>query len=103
MRITIMGSGGVGGYFGARLAQGGCNVSFVARSDHLAALREHGLRHAPLGGAISFFRIFIISAYSQEYLKLKQAKSSGWVIRLTINLKQQSSTAKGSEWWMIIN
>lgn len=44
MRITIMGSGGVGGYFGARLAQGGCNVSFVARGEHLAALREHGLR-----------------------------------------------------------
>lgn len=44
MRITIMGSGGVGGYFGARLAQGGCNVSFVARGEHLAALRAHGLR-----------------------------------------------------------
>lgn len=43
LRITIMGSGGVGGYFGARLAQGGCDVSFVARGDHLAALREHGL------------------------------------------------------------
>lgn len=44
LRITIMGSGGIGGYFGARLAQGGCNVSFVARGEHLAALREHGLR-----------------------------------------------------------
>ena len=44
MRITIIGSGGVGGYFGARLAQGGCDVSFVARGEHLAALREYGLR-----------------------------------------------------------
>lgn len=44
MRITIVGTGGVGGYFGARLAQGGCNVGFVARGAHLAALREHGLR-----------------------------------------------------------
>jgi len=43
MRITIMGAGGVGGYFGARLAQGGCDVGFVARGAHLAALREHGL------------------------------------------------------------
>jgi 2-dehydropantoate 2-reductase len=43
MRITIMGSGGVGGYFGARLAQAGCEVGFVARGAHLAALREHGL------------------------------------------------------------
>jgi 2-dehydropantoate 2-reductase len=32
MRITIIDAGGVGGYFGARLAQGGCDVSFVARS-----------------------------------------------------------------------
>jgi 2-dehydropantoate 2-reductase len=44
MRIAIVGTGGVGGYFGARLAQGGCDVGFVARGAHLAALREHGLR-----------------------------------------------------------
>ena len=44
MRITIMGTGGVGGYFGARLTQGGCDVGFVARGAHLAALRKNGLR-----------------------------------------------------------
>ena len=44
MRITIMGSGGLGGYFGARLAQAGCDVGFVARGAHLAAMRENGLR-----------------------------------------------------------
>jgi 2-dehydropantoate 2-reductase len=44
MRIGIMGSGGVGGYFGARLAQGGADVTFVARGAHLAALRSEGLR-----------------------------------------------------------
>jgi 2-dehydropantoate 2-reductase len=38
-----MGSGGVGGYFGARLAQGGADVTFVARGAHLAAMRAHGL------------------------------------------------------------
>ena len=43
-RITVIGVGGVGGYFGARLAQGGCDVGFVARGVQLAALREHGLR-----------------------------------------------------------
>jgi 2-dehydropantoate 2-reductase len=43
MRIVVMGAGGVGGYFGARLAQGGCEVAFVARGAHLAALREQGL------------------------------------------------------------
>jgi 2-dehydropantoate 2-reductase len=43
MRIVVMGTGGVGGYFGARLAQGGSDVVFIARGAHLAALREHGL------------------------------------------------------------
>ncbi len=44
MRIAVMGSGGLGGYFGARLAQGGADVHFIARGAHLAAMREHGLR-----------------------------------------------------------
>jgi 2-dehydropantoate 2-reductase len=38
-----MGSGGVGGVFGGRLAAGGCDVTFVARGAHLAALRSNGL------------------------------------------------------------
>jgi len=38
-----MGSGGVGGYFGARLVKGGADVTFVARGAHLAAMREQGL------------------------------------------------------------
>ena len=44
MRIAVMGTGGVGGYFGARLARGGSDVHFIARGRHLAAMREHGLR-----------------------------------------------------------
>jgi 2-dehydropantoate 2-reductase len=43
MKIAVMGSGGVGGYFGARLAMGGTDVHFVARGAHLAAMREHGV------------------------------------------------------------
>jgi 2-dehydropantoate 2-reductase len=43
LRIAIMGSGGVGGYFGARLVQGGADVHFIARASHLAAMRERGL------------------------------------------------------------
>jgi 2-dehydropantoate 2-reductase len=43
MRIAIIGAGGVGGYFGARLALAGEDVHFVARGAHLAALRERGL------------------------------------------------------------
>jgi 2-dehydropantoate 2-reductase len=44
MRIAMMGSGGVGGYFGGRLAANGCDVTFIARGRHLAAIRERGLR-----------------------------------------------------------
>jgi 2-dehydropantoate 2-reductase len=44
MRIAVIGAGGVGGYFGGRLAKAGVDVSFVARGAHLEALRSHGLR-----------------------------------------------------------
>ena len=44
MRIVIMGAGGLGGYFGARLAAAGNDVAFVARGAHLAAIRANGLR-----------------------------------------------------------
>jgi len=44
MRFGIFGSGGVGGYFGGRLAQAGHDVTFIARGKHLAAMSESGLR-----------------------------------------------------------
>jgi 2-dehydropantoate 2-reductase len=44
MRIAMMGSGGVGGYFGGRLAAAGCDVTFIARGAHLDAIQTHGLR-----------------------------------------------------------
>jgi 2-dehydropantoate 2-reductase len=46
MRIAMMGSGGLGGFFGGRLAHAGCDVSFIARGEHLRAMQEHGLRIA---------------------------------------------------------
>jgi 2-dehydropantoate 2-reductase len=52
MRIAIMGSGGIGGYLGGRLAAAGQNVSFIARGAQLAAMQERGLRlESPLGDA----------------------------------------------------
>lgn len=44
VRIAVVGAGGVGGYFGGRLALGGHDVTLIARGPHLAAVREHGLR-----------------------------------------------------------
>jgi 2-dehydropantoate 2-reductase len=43
LRIAIMGSGGAGGYFGAKLVTGGADVAFIARGAHLAAMRDNGL------------------------------------------------------------
>ena len=44
MRILVLGSGGVGGYFGVQLAKAGHEVFFVARGAHLQAMQQHGLR-----------------------------------------------------------
>jgi len=44
MRIVVMGSGGTGGYFGAKLARAGEDVTFVARGAHLESIRAQGLR-----------------------------------------------------------
>jgi 2-dehydropantoate 2-reductase len=44
MRIAVFGTGGVGGYFGGRLAQAGEDVTFIARGGTLEALRTRGLR-----------------------------------------------------------
>ncbi len=43
MKIAVYGAGGVGGYFGGRLAQAGSDVHLIARGDHLEALEESGL------------------------------------------------------------
>jgi 2-dehydropantoate 2-reductase len=43
MRILIMGSGGIGGYYGARLARTGNDIVFVARGVHLEAMQTRGL------------------------------------------------------------
>jgi 2-dehydropantoate 2-reductase len=44
MRVLVVGAGGVGGYFGARLVRAGTPVTFLARGAHLEALRRDGLR-----------------------------------------------------------
>ncbi len=54
MRVAILGSGGVGGYFGGRLAaRGTADVTFIARGAHLAAMRDRGLRIESPDGDVS--------------------------------------------------
>jgi 2-dehydropantoate 2-reductase len=43
MKIAIIGTGGVGGYFGGKLAKGGYDVTFIARGEHLKAIQKNGL------------------------------------------------------------
>ena len=64
MRFAILGSGAVGGYYGAKLARAGHDVTFIARGAHLAAIRERGLevRSAALGG-------FTVRASAEEDTK----------------------------------
>ncbi|NUR81881.1 MAG: 2-dehydropantoate 2-reductase [Dermatophilaceae bacterium] len=50
MRIAVLGTGGIGGYFGGRLAASGHDVTFVARAAHLATIRERGLQVASVAG-----------------------------------------------------
>ncbi|MBI4573238.1 MAG: 2-dehydropantoate 2-reductase [candidate division NC10 bacterium] len=50
MRIAVMGSGGVGGYFGGRLAHVGEDVTFIARGAHLDAIRRSGLQVKSVAG-----------------------------------------------------
>jgi 2-dehydropantoate 2-reductase len=55
MRIAVFGAGGVGGYFGARLAAAGQDVHFIARGEHLEAIRRRGLRVLSIKGDLVLF------------------------------------------------
>ncbi len=53
MKLAILGTGGVGGYFGGRLAKAGNDVTFLARGEHLRAIRQHGLTVKSIKGDIT--------------------------------------------------
>ena len=57
MKFIVMGAGGVGGYFGARLAASGHEVGFVARGRHLRAMQEHGLKVRSVLGDIELKQV----------------------------------------------
>ncbi|HET9794266.1 MAG TPA: 2-dehydropantoate 2-reductase, partial [Thermoanaerobaculia bacterium] len=50
MRFAVFGAGGVGGYFGGRLAEAGEDVTFIARGAHLEAIRKDGLTVESVAG-----------------------------------------------------
>jgi len=50
MRLAVLGSGGIGGYYGALLTKGGHDIAFIARGAHLEALQQRGLTVRTPGG-----------------------------------------------------
>lgn len=54
MRIVVMGTGGLGGYFGGLLARSGAEVTFIARGAHLQALQDQGLTVQSINGDFAF-------------------------------------------------
>ena len=57
MRIAVYGSGGVGGYFGGRLAQSGQDVTFIARGEHLTALQSGGMKVSSIAADFALSRV----------------------------------------------
>ena len=62
MRIAIYGSGGVGAYFGGRLAQIGKDVTFIARNENLTALRNQGLKVGSIAGDFSIDKVNVTNS-----------------------------------------
>ena len=60
MKIAVIGAGGVGGYFGARLAASGCEVTFVARGPHYEAMKASGLRVYSSCGDLHLPRVSVV-------------------------------------------
>jgi len=71
-KIVVLGSGGVGGYFGARLAAAGNDVTFVARGAHFEAMRSNGLRVLSPLGDISLPEVEVVDSVDQ----IKRARLS---------------------------
>lgn len=66
MRVTIIGSGGVGGYFGARLAEAGNEVCFVARGAHFEAMQKKGLILKSIQGDVQIRQARFVSNLAES-------------------------------------
>jgi 2-dehydropantoate 2-reductase len=73
MKIAVIGAGGVGGYFGGRLARAGFDVTFIARGEHLKALQVNGLQVNSINGD---FHIQVVHATDD----VRAVKDAGLVI-----------------------
>jgi 2-dehydropantoate 2-reductase len=86
MKIAVIGAGGVGGYFGARLAKAGHQVQFLARGAHMKAMLESGLR---IDSEVERFTIDKPSV-TDDAARLAQAD----IVLVTTKLWDLASTAR---------
>lgn len=88
MKLAVYGTGGVGGYFGGRLAQSGVDVSFIARGEHLSALRDRGLRVRSVRGDFHLAEVAVtddpaqVGAVDYVLVTVKSAQTAGVASRL---------------------
>ena len=69
MKIVVIGAGGVGGYFGGRLAQAGYSVTFLTRGENLRVIGEHGLKIRSYLG-----NVHVYPQVSDDYKVIKDAE-----------------------------
>ncbi len=65
MKVLIVGTGGVGGYFGGRLAKAGHDVTFIARGAHKEAIEKNGLQVKSINGNFSVKQVKVTNDISQ--------------------------------------
>ena len=82
MRIVVFGTGGVGGYFGGRLAQAGMDVTFIARGRHLEAIGKHGLRVDSINGDFTIHQAIATDDPAMQEPELKVLRK-GFALVLT--------------------
>ena len=65
MKIAIIGTGGVGGYFGAKLALAGNDVAFLARGKHYDALKQYGIKVKSIHGDFEVSKVKVVNSIEQ--------------------------------------
>ncbi|MEM8888346.1 MAG: 2-dehydropantoate 2-reductase [Bacteroidota bacterium] len=97
MKIAILGSGGAGGYFGARLAKAGHEVHFLARGAHLAALQRSGIQINSINGDFSLSEVHAtdkieeIGPVDLMFMGVKSWQLKGLAEQAKVLLKEDTS------------
>ena len=90
MKISIIGAGGVGGYFGARLAAAGNDINFVVRGQHKSAMDTNGLLVKSIKGDVHIKNVRTFEKISQLPLSdLVLVAVKSWQVRFSSSLLRQ--------------